>query len=361
MLAQRRLRLRIEKTGAPFWFRFLLPVLILILTFVITAIFVLWGKANPLQAYYYFLIAPLSSRVSALEVLVKSTPLLLTGVAVTFAFVAGYWNIGAEGQLYAGAIAAAWLGTVLGGLPAVLAIPLMLLGGFVAGALWALPPAWLRVRWSVDEVVTTLLLNSVMLFIVSALLNGPWRDPVSGWPQSPEIAASTMLPKIVPRSRLHLGFVVAVLAVVVLWFVLSRTAFGLKLRAVGLGCKAARFMGVPVERTVLTAALISGGVAGLAGTVEVAGIHFHLIEAISPGYGYTGIIIATLGALNAWGVAVSALFFGLIDTGAQTLSRAMGVPVYLGEVTQATMLLVALALIPLQRYRIRLLSESSEV
>ena len=354
MLAQRRLRLRIEKTGAPFWFRSLLPVLILILTFVITAIFVLWGKANPLQAYYYFLIAPLSSRVSALEVLVKSTPLLLTGVAVTFAFVAGYWNIGAEGQLYAGAIAAAWLGTVLGGLPAVLAIPLMLLGGFVAGALWALPPAWLRVRWSVDEVVTTLLLNSVMLFIVSALLNGPWRDPVSGWPQSPEIAASTMLPKIVPRSRLHLGFVVAVLAVVVLWFVLSRTAFGLKLRAVGLGRKAARFMGVPVERTVLTAALISGGVAGLAGTVEVAGIHFHLIEAISPGYGYTGIIIATLGALNAWGVAVSALFFGLIDTGAQTLSRAMGVPVYLGEVTQATMLLVALALIPLQRYRIRL-------
>ncbi len=356
MLAQRRLRLRIEKTGAPFWFRFLLPVLILILTFVITAIFVLWGKANPLQAYYYFLIAPLSSRVSALEVLVKSTPLLLTGVAVTFAFVAGYWNIGAEGQLYAGAIAAAWLGTVLGGLPAVLAIPLMLLGGFVAGALWALPPAWLRVRWSVDEVVTTLLLNSVMLFIVSALLNGPWRDPVSGWPQSPEIAASTMLPKIVPRSRLHLGFVVAVLAVVVLWFVLSRTAFGLKLRAVGLGRNAARFMGVPVERTVLTAALISGGVAGLAGTVEVAGIHFHLIEAISPGYGYTGIIIATLGALNAWGVAVSALFFGLIDTGAQTLSRAMGVPVYLGEVTQATMLLVALALIPLQRYRIRLRS-----
>ena len=356
MLAQRRLQLRIEKTGAPFWFRFLLPVLILILTFVITAIFVLWGKANPLQAYYYFLIAPLSSRVSALEVLVKSTPLLLTGVAVTFAFVAGYWNIGAEGQLYAGAIAAAWLGTALGGLPAVLAIPLMLLGGFVAGALWALPPAWLRVRWSVDEVVTTLLLNSVMLFIVSALLNGPWRDPVSGWPQSPEIAASTMLPKIVPRSRLHLGFVVAVLAVVVLWFVLSRTAFGLKLRAVGLGRKAARFMGVPVERTVLTAALISGGVAGLAGTIEVAGIHFHLIEAISPGYGYTGIIIATLGALNAWGVAVSALFFGLIDTGAQTLSRAMGVPVYLGEVTQATMLLVALALIPLQRYRIRLRS-----
>lgn len=354
MLAQRRLRLKIEKTGAPLWFRTLLPVFIFLLTFLITAAFILWAKVNPLEAYYYFLVAPLSSRVSALEILVKSTPLLLTGVSVTFAFVAGYWNIGAEGQLYAGAIAAAWLGTVLGALPAPLAIPLMLLGGFIAGALWALPPAWLRVRWAVDEVVTTLLLNSVMLFIVSALLNGPWRDPVSGWPQSPEIAASTMLPKIVPRSRLHLGFLVAVLAVIALWFILSRTAFGLKLRAAGLGRKAARFMGVPVERTMLTAALISGGVAGLAGVTEVGGIHFHLIEALSPGYGYTGIIIATLGALNPWGVAVSALFFGLIETGAQTLSRAMGVPVYLGEVTQATMLLVALALIPLQRYRIRL-------
>ncbi len=353
MLAQRRWRLKVEKTGAPLWFRMLLPLFILVLTFLITAAFILWGKANPLNAYYYFLVAPLSSRVSALEVLVKATPLLLTGVAVTFAFVAGYWNIGAEGQLYAGAIAAAWLGTVLGGLPAPLAIPLMVAGGFLAGALWALPPAWLRARWAVDEVVTTLLLNSVMLFIVSALLNGPWRDPVSGWPQSPEIAASTMLPKIVPRSRLHLGFLIAVLAVVVLWFILSRTAFGLKMRAVGLGRDAARFMGVPVERTMLMAALISGGVAGVAGMVEVAGIHFHLIEAISPGYGYTGIIIATLGALNAWGVAISALFFGLIDTGAQTLSRAMGVPVYLGEITQAVMLLVALALIPLQRYRIR--------
>jgi len=333
--------------------RSLIPVLALLITFLITSGLILWGRANPIQAYYYFLIAPLASRVSALEVLVKSTPLILSGVAVTFAFVAGYYNIGAEGQLYAGAIAAAWLGTVLGGVPPALAIPIMLLGGFVAGALWALTPALLRVKLAVDEVVTTLLLNSVMLFIVSALLNGPWRSPVSGWPQSPEIAPSTVLPKLIPRSRLHLGFVVAVLSVVVLWFVLSRTAFGLKMRAAGLGREAARFAGVNVGRTMLAAALISGGIAGIVGVSEVAGIHFHLIEEISPGYGYTGILIATLGALNAWGVAAAALFFGLIDTGTQTLSHAMGVPIYLGEVTQATMLLVTLAMLLLQNYRIR--------
>jgi ABC-type uncharacterized transport system permease subunit len=348
-------RIAFERTETPpAWIRTIIPVLALVLTFILTSTLILWSNANPFEAYYYFLIAPLSSRVSALEVLVKSTPLILTGVAVTFAFVAGYYNIGAEGQLYAGAIAAAWLGVVLGGLPAALAIPLMILGGFLAGLAWAAIPALLRVRLAVDEVVTTLLLNSVMLYIVSALLNGPWRDPQSGWPQSPEIAPSTVFPQLVPRSRLNLGFIIALLSVAVLWFILSRTGFGLKMRAVGSGKPAARFAGVSVERTTLIAALVSGGIAGIAGVAEVAGIQFHLIGDLSPGYGYTGIIIATLGALNPIGVGAAGLFFGLIDTGTQTVSRALGVPVYLGEVTQATMLLVTLAIFLLQGYRIRI-------
>jgi ABC-type uncharacterized transport system permease subunit len=256
-------RITLEKTESPpAWVRTLIPLLALVGTFVLTSGLILWGKANPFEAYYYFLVAPLSSRVSALEVLVKATPLILTGVSVTFAFVAGYYNIGAEGQLYAGAIVAAWLGVVLGGLPPLLAIPLMLLGGFGAGLAWAAIPALLRVRLAVDEVVTTLLLNSVMAYIVSALLNGPWRDPQSGWPQSPEIAPSAVLPKLVARSRLHLGFIIALVAVVVLWFILSRTGLGLKMRAVGLGRPAARFAGVSVERTMLIAALVSGGIAG---------------------------------------------------------------------------------------------------
>jgi simple sugar transport system permease protein len=154
-----------------------------------------------------------------------------------------------------------------------------------------------------------------------------------------------------------LGFIVALLTIAVLWFVLSRTALGLRVRAVGLGQEAARFAGVDVGRTMLTAALISGGVAGLAGVSEVAGIHFHLIEGISPGYGYTGIIIATLGGLHAAGVALAALFIGLIDTGAQTVSRALGVPVYLGDVVQAALLLVTLGMFLLQHYRFRFQAE----
>jgi ABC-type uncharacterized transport system permease subunit len=344
---------KFERVPAPVWMGPLIPVAAILVTFVLTATLIFLVNANPLEAYYYFLVDPLSSRVSAIEVLVKATPLLLTGAAVTFAFVGGYWNIGAEGQLYAGATAATAIGLQMHGVSAWVALPLMIAGGFLAGMLWALVPALMKVKLAIDEVVTTLLLNSVALFIVSALLNGPWRDPISQWPQSPEIAPSAIFPRIIPRSRLHLGFILALVIILMLWFVLSRTAFGLRMRAVGLGTEAARFAGIKVERTMLIAALVSGGIAGLAGVSEVAGIHYHLIDAISPGYGYTGIIIATLGSLNAWGVALAALFIGLIDTGSQTVSRALGVPAYLGDVIQAVLLLVTLGMLLLQSYRIR--------
>jgi len=347
------MRLQLERRAAPLWLRPLLPLLAILCTFAITAGLVLLVKAHPLHAYYYFLIDPLSSRVSAIEVLVKGTPLLLTGAAVTFAFVGGYWNIGAEGQMLMGAAAATAIGMQMHGVSPWLAIPLMIVGGFGAGLLWALAPALMKVKLAIDEVVTTLLLNSVALLAISALLNGPWRDPVSQWPQSPEIAPAAIFPKLIPRSRLHLGFILAMLVILLLWFVLTRTAFGLRMRAVGLGGEAAAFAGIAVQRSLLTSALISGGIAGLAGVTEVAGIHYHLIDAISGGHGYTGIIVATLGTLNAWGVAAAALFIGLIDTGAQTVSRALGVPVYLGDVIQATLLLTTLGFLLLQRYRIR--------
>lgn len=151
----------------------------------------------------------------------------------------------------------------------------------------------------------------------------------------------------------------ALVIIVILWFVLTKTAFGLKMRAVGLSPHAAQFAGINVQQTMLISALVSGGIGGIAGVSEIAGIHYHLIDAISPGYGYTGIIIATLGTLNAWGVALAALFIGLIDTGAQTVSRALGVPTYLGDVIQAALLLVTLGMLLLQRYRItRTRSES---
>ncbi len=346
-------KLRIERRTSPLWVKPLIPIIAIGITFLLTSVLILWAKANPFEAYFYFLVSPLSSRVSALEVLVKSTPLLLTGAAVTLAFTVGYWNIGAEGQLLAGAIAAGGLGMALGGVPPVLAIPIMLLGGFTAGLLWALIPAFLKVKLAVDEVVTTLLMNTVILFLISFLLNGVWRDPISGWPQSPQIVSSAVFPKLVERSRLHIGFLVAWIVVGIMWIVFYKTPFGLRMRAVGLGQSAANFVGVNVKRTVMISALVSGGIAGLAGVSEVAGIHFHLIEAISPGYGYTGIIVALLGGLNPLGMGAAALFIGLIETGAQSVSRALGVPIFLGNVVEAVLLLVTLSMLVLQNYRVK--------
>ncbi len=346
-------KIKIEKAPAPAWFRSLIPIIAIPVTFLITALVILLAGANPLDAFYQFLIAPLSTKSGAIEVLVKSTPLLLTGAAAAFAFSGGYWNIGAEGQLYAGAIAAAWVGMTLEGVSPILGVPAMILGGMAGGLIWALPSALLKVKLGVDEIVTTLLMNSIVVSLVSFLLNGPWRDPVTMWPQSPDIDPGTVFFKIIPKTRLHFGFVVAVLVLVIMWFVIKRTGFGLKMRAIGLSKEGARFAGIKVEKTVLTVALISGAIAGLAGASEIAGIQFHLIDSLSDGLGYTGVIVATLGSLNSFGVGLAAFFLGLIDTGAQTLSRTTGVPVYLGDVVQATLLLVTLSLFVLQNFRIR--------
>jgi general nucleoside transport system permease protein len=341
-----------QRAAPPPGFVIALPVAAVVVTFALTAGIVLAAGANPVDAYRHFLVTPLQSEFGALEVLVSMTPVLFTGLAVAFAFRAGYWNIGAEGQLLCGAIAAAWVGQQAAGWPGPFAIPAMLVLGALAGAVWALPPALLRTRFGIDEVVTTLLLNPVALLLVSGLLNGPWRDPVTKFPESPRIAASAELPQLVDRSRLHLGFAIAIVLAAALWFVTTKTATGVRLRAVGLSPRGARFARIPVERTLLLAALTSGAIAGLAGVSELAGIQFRLTEGISPGYGYTGVVAATLGGLSAIGVTIAAFFLGLVNVGAGTASRVLDVPTQLGEIITAALLLVAVGLIVFRRYRI---------
>ena len=167
------LNFKIERTPAPRWAVVVIPIVAVLVTFLLCSILVLMAGANPFAAFYNFIVTPLSSQVSALEVLVKSTPLILTGMAVTFAFTAGYFNIGAEGQLYAGAIAATWVGITFTNLPGIVMIPLMVVAGFAGGVLWALIPALLKVKLKVDEVVTTLLMNSIIMFFVCLLYTSP--------------------------------------------------------------------------------------------------------------------------------------------------------------------------------------------
>jgi general nucleoside transport system permease protein len=327
-----------------------LVVVAVLLTFLLTAGPILMAGANPIDAYVQFLIVPLTSRFSILEVLVASTPILLTGTAVALAFRGGYWNIGAEGQLLVGAIVAAALGQV-SGLPQVVQVPLIILGGALGGGLWALGPAVLRVRFGIDEVVTTLLLNPVALLLVDALLHGPWRDPVSGFPESPRIVDAAEFPQLLERSRLHLGFLVAMVVVVAIGYVISRTPAGLRLRAVGLSPNGARFAGIDVSRTLLLTALASGAIAGIAGAGEVAGMQYRLTSGISPGYGYTGIVVATLGTLTMPGVTLAALFLGDLAVGASSAGRALGIPSQLGAVVQGTLLLVTIGLLAVRRNR----------
>ena len=322
-----------------------------LITFAITAGPILLAGANPIAAYGEFLVVPLTSRFTILEVLVTATPILFTGAAVALAFRAGYWNIGAEGQLLLGAIAAAGVGAAASDLPPIVVLPAMLVAGALAGAAWAFVPALLRVRFGIDEVVTTLLLNPVALLVVNGLLHGPWRDPLTGFPESPRIAMGAEFPILLERSRLHLGFVVALVIIAVAWYVVARTPAGLRLRAAGLSPTGARFAGIDVSWVVFRAALVSGAIAGLAGVSEVAGIQFRLTSGLSPGYGYTGIVAATLGSLSLPGVALAALFLGDLTVGASSAARALEIPSQLGAVVQGVLLLTMIGLIALRRHR----------
>jgi general nucleoside transport system permease protein len=326
-------------------------ILAVLITLVLTAPLILLAGASPIDAYVNFFLTPLTSQFRLLEVLVSTTPILFTGIAVAIAFRSGYWNIGAEGQLLMGAVAATAVGMSADGLSPLVVLPLMIAAGALAGAAWAFVPAILRVRLGIDEVVTTLLLNPVALLVVKGLVNGPWRDP-NGITESPPIADAATFTQLVAKSRLHLGFVIALVILVIAWYVLSRTATGLRMRAIGLAPHAARFAGIRVERSLLMVALVSGAIAGLAGVSEVAGIQGRLTAGLSPGYGYTGIVVAMLGGLSMPGVLLSALLLGDLNVGTNSAERALDIPSQMGAVVQGTLLLVVVGLLAIRRRRV---------
>ena len=240
----------------------------------------------------------------------------------------------------------------MSGVPRPLAIAAMSVAGALGGAVWVLGPALMRVHLGIDEVVTTLLLNPVALLLVTGLLNGPWRNPVTKFPESERISANAEFPQILSDSRVHLGFVLALAIIAIAWFVLARTATGLRLRAIGLSPEAARFAGIGVEGLLLRTALVSGAIAGMAGASEVAGINYQLTDGISSGFGYTGIVVATLGALSMPGVVLAALFLGDLVVGADTAGFELGVPSQLADILKGALLLSVIALFVLRRHRI---------
>ncbi|WP_287308548.1 ABC transporter permease, partial [Mesorhizobium sp.] len=225
--------------------------------------------------------------------------------------------------------------------------------GAAAGAAVALVPATLRVKFSVDDVVSSLLLNSVIFYALMALIEGPWKDTFSGYPISPPIEDSANFPVLLEGTRLHLGVVAAFLAAPVIWFLIARTTLGFRIRVIGENPEAARYGGIHVERVLISTALLSGALAGLAGVGEVGGVHFQVMSDISPGYGYSGIVVAMLARLNPLGVVPAALFLAAVMTGAEAMSRATGVPAFLSDVIQGTALLAMLVALLFTAYRVR--------
>jgi simple sugar transport system permease protein len=333
-------------------------------TLAVCALLVRWAGAPVAQTYAAIAVGGFGSLFAWSETLTRAVPLVLTGLAATVAFRAHLYNIGGEGQLYGGAMAAvmvgSWLvaegaeGTPALWLPAWLSIGLVCAAAAAAGAALLLGPAWLKARLGVDEVVTTLLLNFVILLGVSALLDGPMKDPTAmGWPQSVPLPAELELTRLVPGLRLHSGLVVAIALSVLLALLFRFTVLGFHIRASGANARAAAFAGVPALRTTLVVAAMSGALAGLAGAIEVAGRAGYVTLDMSPGYGYTGIVIAMLAGRHPLAVLAAGVFVAGMLVGADSMSRVVGVPTYIADVVVATSLIAVLVATLLAQYRVR--------
>ena len=351
--------MRLEPRAQPALWRYVMaPMQAISLTLVLCVPLILWAGAPVGRAYYLLFSGAFSSGFALSETLLKATPLIFTGLSVAVAFRARLYNIGAEGQFYLGALAAILVGGQFAGgamnLPAPVLLATSLAASALAGGVFLLGPAVLKFWFGVDEVVTTLLLNFVALLFVSMMLDGPMKDSLAmGWPQSVAIRPELELVRLIPGFRVHTGLLLGCGLALVLWWIQRKTVFGLAMCAVGANAKAARFAGISVTRTGLWTALLSGGLAGLAGYVEVAGRTGYVTLDMSPGYGYSGIVIAMLAGLNPLGVVAAALFLAGIYVGADSMSRVLDVPVYLADVIAALALLSMLASNTLVRYRLR--------
>lgn len=348
--------LRLEPRGAQsrLW-TYASPVLAMALTVIVSAvIFSVLGK-DPLESLYVFLVAPLVSSSGLPELFVKAAPLILIGVGLSLGFRANVWNIGAEGQYTLGAIFAAGLALGFPDAPAILLIPAMILLGAIGGMLWAAIPAYLRTHWNANEILTSLMLTYVAQLLLIYLVTGPWRDPEGyGFPQTALFSFNATAPILVEGTRVHLGVLVALAAGIIGWIVLTRSVIGFQLRVLGQAPRAARFAGFSQNRLIWLSLLTGGGLAGIAGMFEVSGPVGQLTPQISPGYGFTAIIVAFLGRLHPIGVIFGGLILALSYLGGETAQIDLGMPNAVTGIFQGVLLFFLLACDVLILYRLRL-------
>lgn len=329
------------------------PAVAVALSLLLSGALIALSGLDPVAAFAALLDGSFGSTSSLLTTLVRATPLLLTGLSFAVALRGGVINVGAEGQLYAGAIVGTAVALALGEAPALVLVPLTLVSGCLGGALWALIPGILRAYRGVSEIVVTLMFNFIAIILTQYIVNtsyGPLGEEGASYSQSPTIPASAELPNLIPGSSVHAGLAIGVVLAIVIAFMLRSTTFGYRVRAVGTSPRAARFAGISTSRVILAVMLLSGAIAGLAGLGEVTGLRYRLYADFSPGYGYTGIAVALLAKSSLLGVIVSAVFFGALEAGSTRMQQTVGVESSISLVVQATTIIFVVANIALGRW-----------
>ena len=343
---------RLEKHEPKNWSKIAAVFIALISALSVSALLIYSSGANVAGALTALYRGSFGSKNAFLETLVQATPIIFTGLAMTIVFRGRVWNIGAEGQFFAGALATAWISMNLAHLPPILIIVLILLASMAAGGLWGFIPGYLKAKLGISEIIVTIMMNYIMQYILSYLLGGPLQADGDFFLQTPRFESSTYLPRFF-NSRIHLGFLIALLLVGIINILLWKTSLGYEIRAVGDNPTAARYKGINIQKTIILVMVMSGAIAGLAGGTELAGLHHRLRMDISTGYGYTGIMIALLGRLNPIGVVPAAIFYGALVNGSTAMQINYNVPVALIYSIQGIMIVFLLMADALTKYRIR--------
>jgi len=313
--------------------------------FVVAGVAVAATGADPLAAFIALFQGAITNRNAFPETLVSTVPYVFLGLGVALGFRAGLFNIGAEGQFYIGALSGVFIAYSVHGLPAVIEVPLALLAGMAGGFAWSAIAGFLKARFGAHEVITTIMLNYVAFLVANYLVDTPglMLAPNVSTPRTPDVDVNAVLPIIFAGSRLHFGFIVALIAVPLVWFLIQRTTTGFELRAVGFNPGAAQAAGISVGRTLVLAMGLSGALAGAAGIVQVLGVQHHMTDTVAAGYGFDAIAIALLARSNPWGVLPAALLFGALRSGASFMQLQTDVSADLISIVQASVIIFVAA------------------
>jgi simple sugar transport system permease protein len=319
------------------------PFISVVIAMLVGSLVILASGQSPVAAYSAMFGGAFGGWRQLGETLMRATPLIFTGLAVSYGFRAGLFNIGAEGQLFLGGLAAAFVGLKVAGLPALVSLPIIILAAFLAGAAWAFIPALMKAKIGAHEVITTMMFSYIGRYLVSYLVTGPLRAK-GAIPQTTELPITSQLPRIsdvlpfIGVNRAHIGLILGLIAALIVWWILKYTVMGYEARAVGFNPAAAETAGISVASTTIKSLCISGGLAGLAGAVEVMGVHYRLFDQFSSGFGFTGIAVALLAKNNPFGVILAAILFGSLSAGAGTMQLEAGVSQKVIAIIQGTII-----------------------